>query len=214
MKLYGFWRSTATWRVRIGLAYKGLDYEVQPIHLRKGGGEQHGEAYRAMNPMEQVPLLELNEDGRVVRLTQSVAILEYLEERFPEPRLLPADPLLRARVRQLAEMVNAGIQPLQNTSTQLWVKDTLGADEKAWTRHWVGRGLTALEACVAGCAGRFSVGDSVTFADLFLVPELDFARRFLIPLDAYPTLARIDAACAELPAFQQAHADRQPDAER
>jgi maleylpyruvate isomerase len=164
--------------------------------------------------MEQVPLLELHDAGRIVRLTQSMAILEFLEERFPEPRLLPADPLLRARVRQLAEMVNAGIQPLQNTSIQLWVKDTLGADEKAWTRHWVGRGLSALEACVAESAGRFSVGDSVSFADLFLVPELDFARRFLIPLDAYPTLARIDAACAELPAFQQAHADRQPDAER
>lgn len=214
MKLYGFWRSTATWRVRIGLCYKGLDYEVQPVHLRKGGGEQHSEAFRALNPMAQVPVLEIHDGGRVVRLTQSVAILEYLEERYPEPPLLPSDRQARARARQLAEMVNAGIQPLQNTSVQLRVRDVLGADEKEWTRYWVSRGLAALEACAAESAGQFSVGDSVSVADVFLVPELAFARRSSIPLDDYPTLTRIDAACAALPAFQRAHADRQPDAER
>jgi maleylpyruvate isomerase len=211
--LYGFWRSTATWRVRIGLHYKGIDFTYQPVNLRKDGGEQNSAAYQAKNPMRQVPLLEFEEQGRLVRLTQSVAILEYLEERWPEPRLLPEGALERARARQLAEMVNAGIQPLQNTSIQLWVRDVLGADDTAWTKHWVTKGLAALEAVTAESAGRFSMGDFVSLPDLFLVPQLSFARRFSIPLHAFPTLTRIEAACEELPAFQAAHADRQPDAE-
>jgi maleylpyruvate isomerase len=211
--LYGFWRSTATWRVRIGLALKGLEHAYRPIHLAKDGGQQNSDEYRALNPMRQVPLLELEQGGRTARIAQSIAILEYLEERFPEPRLLPEDPLLRARARQLAEMINSGIQPLQNTSVQRYVRDELRADEKAWTRHWVGRGLAAVEAILAETAGRFSIGDSVSLPDLFVVPEMAFARRFGLPLDAYPTLVRVDAACSELPAFQRAHADRQPDAE-
>ena len=211
--LYGFWRSTATWRVRIALAHKGIAYDYRPIHLMRDGGEQHKDEYRSKNPLSQVPLIELEDQGRAVRITQSVAIIEYLEERWPEPALLPADRFLRARARQIAEMINSGIQPLQNTSVQRWVKDELHADEKAWTRYWVSRGLGALEAIVAESAGRFAVGDAVSVADLFLAPQLAFARRFSIPLDAYPTLVRIDATCAELPAFQRAHAKEQPDAE-
>jgi len=212
LKLYGFWRSSATWRVRIGLFYKGLAFDLQPINLVKDGGEQNSEGYRSLNPLRQVPLLEFEQEGRTVRLTQSLAILEYLEERWPEPRLLPSDPLLRAQARRLAEIVNAGIQPLQNTSVQQRVREVLGGDDKEWTRHWVTRGLGALEEATRESAGRFAVGDSVSFADLCIVPELSFARRFSIDLAPYPTLTRIDAACAELEPFQRAHAERQPDA--
>jgi maleylpyruvate isomerase len=198
--------------VRIGLSHKGLSYAYQPIDLRKNGGEQHSEGYRALNPMRQVPLLEFEEGGRTVRLTQSLAILEYLEERYPEPRLLPSEPLLRAQARRLAEIVNSGIQPLQNTSVVQWVHEALEGDEQAWTRHWVSRGLDALEAATAESAGRFAVGDAVSFGDVCIVPELAFARRCSIDLAPYPTLTRIEAACEALPAFQRAHAARQPDA--
>lgn len=210
LKLYGFWRSTATWRVRIALEYKGIGYDYEPIDLGKGIEKQHSDEYRAKNPMRQVPLIEL-ESG--FRIAQSLAIIEYLDERFPEPRILPEDPRLRARARQLAEMTNSGIQPLQNTSVQAHVKDELKADEKAWTRYWVSRGLAALEMVTAETAGKFSIGDSLSLPDIVLIPELHFARRFSIPLDAYPTLTRIEAACADLPAFVRAHADRQPDAQ-
>jgi maleylpyruvate isomerase len=211
-KLYGFWRSTATWRVRIGLEYKNIAYEYEPVNILKGDGEQNSEEYIAKNPMRQVPLLEIEAEGQTARLAQSVAILEYLEERFPEPRLLPPDPLLRARARQLAEMVNSGIQPLQNNRVQRVVRDVHKGDEMVWVHFWLGRGLAALEAETAETAGRFSIGDRVTLPDLFLVPQLYFARRFSVPLDAYPTLTRIEAACEEIPAFQRAHAERQPDA--
>ncbi len=211
-KLYGFWRSSATWRVRIGLAYKGVSYDYEPLHLRRDGGEQNTDAYGAKNPMREVPLLEFEHEGRLVRLGQSMAILEYLDETIPAPSLLPTDPWLRARCRQIAEMINAGIQPLQNTRVQLWVENELGADSRAWVRHWVTRALPALEAVVAETAGRFAVGDSLSLADLYLIPELQFARRFEIPLDAYPTLLRVEEACAVLPAFIAAHAKNQPDA--
>jgi maleylpyruvate isomerase len=162
--------------------------------------------------MRQVPLLEVDGGAGGLRIAQSLAIIEYLEERVPEPRLLPGDPLLRARARQLAEMTNSGIQPLQNTSVQGYVRDELKADEKAWTRYWVSRGLAALEVVTSETAGRFSIGDAISLPDILLVPELNFARRFSISLDPYPTLSRIEAACADLPAFARAHADRQPDA--
>jgi maleylpyruvate isomerase len=210
MKLYGYWRSSATWRVRIALACKGIAHDYQPVHLLEG--QQHSDAHRAANPMQQVPVLELEHDGRLVRLSQSLAILEYLEERFPEPALLPADPILRANVRQLAEMVNSGIQPLQNLSLTQYLRDTMHADERPFVQHWVGRGMAALEAAVAESAGRYAVGDAVTFADCCLVPQLYAARRFKVDVASFPTLLRIEAACMELPAFQRAHADRQPDA--
>jgi maleylpyruvate isomerase len=211
MKLYGFWRSTATWRVRIALRYKGIAHEYEPVNLGKNGGEQNSAAFREVNPMRQVPVLELTHANAVRRLTQSMAILEYLEEAFPDPALLPTDAFLRARARQLAEMIVSGIQPLQNTSVQRWVKDELGRDERLWTHHWVTRGLDALEPVACETAGAFLVGDAVSFADLCLVPELHFARRFGVDLAPYPTLTRIESACAKLPSFEGAHAERQPD---
>ncbi|HEU4405123.1 MAG TPA: maleylacetoacetate isomerase [Polyangiaceae bacterium] len=213
MRLYGFWRSTATWRVRIALAHKGLAYEYRPVHLRRDGGEQNRDEFLALNPMRQVPVLEFEHEGQRVRLTQSIAILELLEELYPSPPLLPASALGRARARELAELVVSGIQPLQNTAVQRWVREALGADEAAWARHWVEKGLGALERRAAESAGRFLVGDALSFADLCLVPQLYFARRFAVDLAPYPTLTRVEAACAALPAFQQAHALAQPDAE-
>jgi maleylacetoacetate isomerase len=212
MKLYSYWRSSCSWRVRIALNLKGLAYTYEAVHLLKDGGQQNTEAYRALNPMRTVPTLEFEEGGRVRRLSQSLAILEYLEERYRTPALLPDDPLLRARVRMLAEMVNSGIQPLQNLSVLQFVKNDMKGDEKVFAAHWNARGLTALEAAVKETAGRYCLGDTVSFADIFLVPQLYGARRFGVDLTPYPTLTRIEAACAELPAFQAAHPDRQPDA--
>lgn len=210
MKLYGYWRSSASWRVRIALNLKGLGYEYVPVHLVRDGGEQHGADHQARNPMRQVPVLEV-EGGRLI--SQSLAILEYLEEVHPEPALLPADPLLRAKVRQLAETMNSGIQPLHNLAVLQHVQ-SLGMDSKAWGAHWVNRGLQALEAVVAESAGRFCVGDQPTFADACLVPQLYAARRFDADLSLAPTLLRVEEACAALEAFQKAHADNQPDAQR
>jgi maleylpyruvate isomerase len=211
--LYGFWRSSATWRVRIMLGLKGIPYEYRPVNLLKDGGEQNRPDYEALNPMRQVPLLETaEEDGQVIRIAQSLAIAEYLEERFPEPRLLPGDRIARARVRQIAETINSGIQPLANTSVRLHVRDVLGADEEAWCKHWLSRGLSAVEAMVRSTVGRFSVGDAPTLADSCVVPQLFHARRFGVDVAAYETLATVERACEPLEAFARAHAERQVDA--
>lgn len=212
MKLYNYWRSSASWRVRIALELKGVPYEYAPIHLLRDGGEQHGDEHRARNPMRQVPTLEFTENGVTRRLSQSVAILEFLEERFPAPALLPADVWLRARTRQLVETVNSGIQPLQNLEPMRYVRDELKGDASAWTRHFIHRGMTALEAAAKETSGRYLVGDAVTLADLCLVPQMYAARRFGVDPNEFPTLARVEAECAAHEAFQRAHAERQPDA--
>ncbi len=209
MKLYNYWRSSASWRVRIALNLKGVAYEYVPVNLIANGGEQHGEAHRARNPMRQVPALELD-DGRV--LTQSVAIVEWLDETFATPALLPRDPYLRARARALVEVVNSGIQPLQNLEPQRYVREELKGDATAWTKHFIGRGMQALEALATETAGAFLVGDEVSFADVCLVPQMFAARRFGVDPATLPTLARIEAACAALPAFEAARPERQPDA--
>jgi maleylpyruvate isomerase len=212
MKLYGYWRSSSTWRVRIALAWKRLPHEYQAVHLVRAGGEQHSEAYRAVNPMEEVPTLELDHDGQPLRLTQSLAIIDYLEAVAPEPPLLPADAFLAARARQLAEMVNAGIQPMQNSAVLQRVKNELHGDENAWARHFITRGLAALEIVAGETVGSFLIGDEVTVADVCLVPQLYNARRQGVDLGPYPTLTRVEAACLALPAFVESHPDRQPDA--
>ncbi|MFE8602291.1 maleylacetoacetate isomerase [Archangium violaceum] len=212
MKLYSYWRSSCSWRVRIALNLKGLPYEYVPVHLVKDGGQQNSDAYRAINPMRTVPTLEVTEGGRVHRLAQSMAILEYLEERHPSPALLPAEPFLRARCRMLSEMVNSGIQPLQNLAVLQRIKAELKGDDKAWCAYWIDRGLAAFQEVALETGGTYCLGDTVSFADVFLVPQLYGARRFGVDLQPYPLLTRIEAACANLPAFQAAHADRQPDA--
>jgi maleylpyruvate isomerase len=212
LALYSYWRSSCSWRVRIGLAWKGLDWEYRAVNLLEGA--QFQPAHRARSPLGQVPCLEVEEGGRVLHLVQSMAILEWLEERFPRRPLLPADPEGRARVRALAEHVNAGTQPFQNASPLKWLREErAGLDEK-WVRHWLAFALGGLERAVAEGAGRYCHGDAVTLADLFLAPQLYGARRFGVDLAPFPTLTRVEAALRQLEAFQQAEPDRQPDAPR
>jgi maleylpyruvate isomerase len=213
MRLYGYWRSSATWRVRIALAHKNIPHEYVAVDLRRDGGEQNTPAFRAKNPMGRVPVLELELDGATRLLSESMAILELLEERWPDAPLLPRDAFLRARARQLAMLIVSGVQPLQNTGVQLYIEDVLHLDATPWIRHWVTNGLGAVETLARETAGMFAIGDAPTFADACIVPQMFFARRFAIDLAQYPTLVRIDEACAKLPAFEAAHAKRMPDAE-
>jgi maleylacetoacetate isomerase len=210
--LHGYWRSSSAYRVRIALELKGLRYRSEHVNLL--AGEQRGDAHRARNPSGYVPALEV--DGAV--LVESVAIVEWLEEAFPTPPLLPRALLDRAHARALVETINAGTQPLQN----LWVLNHFfGPDAEAkgaWARHVIARGLSAFEELVArhrgatGAGGPFSVGDAPTLADALLVPQLYNARRFQVDLAPYPHVVAIDAACAKLEAFARAHPDAQPDA--
>jgi len=212
MKLYGYFRSSAAYRVRIALNLKGLKYEHVPIHLRKG--EQRSGPYRAVNPQELVPALS---DDRGT-FTQSLAIIEYLEERYPEPPLLPDAAEARARVRAIALAIACEIHPLDNLRVLQYLTRTLGVSEDAkngWYRHWIDLGLAALESQLAGdpAAGPFCHGAAPTLADVCLVPQLANARRLPMPVDSYPTLLRIEAACNALPAFAAAAPALQPDAE-
>jgi maleylpyruvate isomerase len=208
--LQNYWRSSSSHRVRIGLAIKGLTYEYVAVNLLKR--DQDSDPFTARNPLRQVPLLEVTEDdGTTVSLTQSIAILEYLDDRFPEHPLLPSDPLRRARARQLAEIVNSGIQPFQNLSILMKVK-ALGSDEIAWAREFISKGLRAYELVATETAGAFSVGDSPTLADCCLVPQLAGARRFGVELANHSFLLRIEERCLELESFKSAAPDRQPDA--
>jgi maleylacetoacetate isomerase len=214
-RLYSYWRSSASYRVRIALALKGLPYDYLAVDLAKGGGEQNQPAYRAVNPQGRVPALET--DGRI--LTQSLAILEYLEETHPQPPLLPADAFGRARVRSLAGIVACDIQPLQNLVVTQYLRDRLGVDDatvKAWLQEWIGRGLAALEARLAHepGTGRFCHGDHPGMADACLVPQVYAAQRFGVDLARFPTVARIDATCRALAAFRHAAPEAQPDAPR
>ncbi len=211
LRLYTYWRSSSAWRVRIALALKGLGHELVPVNL--GAQEQFGDAHLSRNPMGQVPVLERVEDGRTLRITQSMAILEWLDERWPDPALLPADLDGRARVRALAEHVNSGTQPYQNAIVLKTLHDRFPGYEKEWVRTFVGRGLEALERALSdGGAGRFCHGDAPGLADCYLVPQVASARRFGVDLAPFPTVRRIDAACAALAPFQAADAERQPDA--
>lgn len=210
-RLYSYWRSSCSYRARIALAFKGVEYAYEAVDLERDGGQQRAPDYRAKNPLMQVPTLEWTEGGRVLRLSQSLAIVEWLEERHPTPPLLPDDPFERAKARQIAEMINAGIQPFQNLSMTLRL-NALGVDGVAFGRDAVERGLVAVEREVARTAGRHCVGDAVSVADVCLVPQLFNARRMGLDDAQWPTLAGIDARCAALPAFVAAHPDAQPDA--
>jgi maleylacetoacetate isomerase len=211
---YDYWRSSSGWRVRIALNIKQISVERRPVNLAPQGdvGAQHSADFRALNPMSQVPVLVIEgPPGPPRTLTQSMAILEYLEERFPAPPLLPADPWLRGRARQLGEMVNAGIQPMQNLSFLQRLHESGLAEPKQVARHHIARGLGAIEAAAGETAGTFLVGDAPTIADLYLVPQLYSGRRFNVDLSVFPRLLQIEAACAALPAFTAAHPDAQPD---
>ena len=221
--LFNYWRSSASQRVRIALGLKKLAYDYAVVNIVKR--EQHIDAHRTRNPMGQVPALEITDDDTVRTIHQSLPILEYLEERFPEVPILPRDLYLRARTRALAEIINSGIQPHQNLSTSLKLK-ALGADDIVWTQGFIIEGMIAFARASAETAGQFCVGDAPTIADCCLIPQLASARRFNVlgpagwidgakdRLDDLQRLLEIEARCLALPAFADAAPDRQPDAVR
>ncbi|TXH88293.1 MAG: maleylacetoacetate isomerase [Rhodoferax sp.] len=210
MQLYSYFRSSAAYRVRIALHLKGLAFDTIPVHLLRNGGEQHSSDYRALNPSELVPTLV----DQGLTLGQSVAILEYLEEAYPTPALLPLERSQRAQVRAVVQTIACDIHPLNNLRVLQYLETTLQQDEATraiWYRHWVTQGLQTLETLLAPVAGDFCFGDRPTLADCCLIPQMANARRFSTPLDAFPTLVRIDAHCRALPAFAAAAPEHQPD---
>jgi maleylacetoacetate isomerase len=211
MRLYNHWRASSPYRVRIALAIKGLAWEHVGVNL--SAAEQKSAAYRALNPIGLVPTLV--DDELIV--SQSLAIIEYLEERYPQPPLLPPDVAGRARVRSLALIVACEIHPLNNPRVLNYLTGTLGVSEEQkndWYRHWIAEGLAAMEAHVANepGTGLFCHGDTPTLADICLVPQLANARRYRCDLAPYPTLVAIESRCQALPAFRAALPERQPDA--
>jgi maleylacetoacetate isomerase len=214
MKLYTFFRSSASYRVRIALNLKGISCEQSPIHLRRGGGEQLTAAYKTINPQALVPALEDN--GRI--LTQSLAIIEYLDEKYPSPPLLPKDPADKAVVRSMALVIACEVHPIQNLRVLNYVKATYNqTDEQVnqWAQHWIDLGLSALQELIVAQPkrGRFCFGDTPTLADICLIPQLGNARRYGCDLSKYPAILEIEKNCAALPAFADAAPEKQPDAE-
>ena len=211
MKLYSYFRSSASYRVRIALQLKGIPFEYVPVHLVKDGGEQKRPEYLRLNPMGQVPFLQIGPD---LGISQSMAILEYLEETHPKPALLPASPHKRALVRQICEMINSGIQPIQNIGVTQQLTQRFGAGERQvaeWNRHWIAKGLEAVEQVIRRSTDGFCVGAEPTLADALLIPQVYNAHRFEVDLSPTPTVARVDARCRELEAFIKADPDHQPD---
>jgi maleylpyruvate isomerase len=209
MRLYDYWRSSAAYRVRLALNFKGLSYEQIAIDLRKGA--QREPAFLALNPQGLVPVLD--DEGAI--LTQSLPILNYLEERYPEPALLPRDSPGRAKSRAIAVAIACEIHPLNNLRVLQYLERELGLDEgqrMAWYRHWIVEGFGPLESMIARSAGEFCVGDFPSLADLCLVPQVYNARRYQCDLEPYPIIRRIDERCREIEAFERAAPERQPDA--
>jgi len=211
VKLYTYFRSSAAYRTRIALNLKELSYESIPIHLIKEGGYNRRPEYRAVNPQMKVPALTLD-NGEV--LTQSLAIIEYLDETHPSPPLLPKDPVARAKVRAAAMLIACDIHPLNNTAPLRYLKHQLKheqAEIDAWYHHWVLDGFEALETMIR--PGPYAFGNAVTLADICLVPQVFNARRLKVPLDKFPKINGVDAACLKLAAFDKARPENQPDAE-
>ncbi len=211
MKLYSYFRSSAAYRVRIALNFKGMTYETIPVHLVKDGGHNRRPEFRGVNPQMRIPTL-VAPTGDV--LIQSLAIIEYLEEIQPNPPLLPKDPIARAKVRALADIVACDIHPLNNTSPLRYLKREMHQEQSAidaWYHHWVTEGFEALEALVE--PAPYAYGKEVTMADTCLVPQVANARRLKVPLDKFPKILGIEAACLKLPAFDRARPENQPDAE-
>jgi maleylacetoacetate isomerase len=213
LRLYGFWRSSAVYRVRIALNLKGQAYETVPVHLVRDGGEQHAAAFAELNPQELVPVLK--HGHRVLR--QSLAIIDYIDETWPEPPLLPSVARDRQRVRAIAQMIACEIHPLNNLRVQKYLETTFGATEaqrEEWTRHWIVEGFQALEKVLADnpSTGTFCEGDVPTMADCCLVPQVYNAQRFKVDLAKFPTIRRINDACLEMEEFDKARPENQPDA--
>lgn len=212
MKLYGYWRSSAAYRVRIALNFKQLSYENLPVHLVKNGGEQHSAEYKALNPTELVPTLLDNE----LSLNQSLAIIEYLDQMYPQPRLLPDDAGAKAQVRALALDIACDIHPLNNLRVLQYLTGPLALSEQqkqAWVMHWLQVGFSAFEQSLAACSGKFCVGDDVSLADICLVPQVYNAKRFGMDMTAYPLINGIVEQCQQLAAFALAAPEEQADAQ-
>lgn len=205
---HGYFRSSSSYRLRIALNLKGVASEYRSVHLLRDGGEQRGAAFRALNPQGLVPALEV--DGTV--LTQSPAILEWIEETYPEPALLPSDPIERAKVRAFCAVIGCDIHPLQNLRVLQWLKAE-DVPAEPWLARVIGDGLAACEALIAGRDTRFAFGDTPSMAEVYLMPQLFSARRFNVDLSAMPRLCAIGAACDQIEAFKHAAPDQQPDAE-
>lgn len=211
MKLYGYYRSSASYRLRIILGLKNIEWQNHPVHLTKG--EQLAHAFRAINPLGLVPVLDTGESV----LSQSAAIAEYLEEKYPQPQLLPTAAVDRAKVREMFGTIGCDIHPLQNLRVLKYLRAKYGQDDEgvaAWCRHWIGNGFAAFEkmALTRSANGQYSFAENLTLADVWLVPQVYNARRFGLDLDAYPTIVSVDKYCQSLTAFAAAHPDRQPDA--
>ena len=211
MRLYSYFRSSAAYRARIALNLKGIAYETVSVHLVKDGGHNYRPEFRAINPQMRVPVLVTDQGDRLI---QSLAIIEYLDETHPEPPLLPKDSIGRAKVRALAELIACDIHPLNNTSPLRYLKNTMNQEQSAidtWYHHWILAGFEALEGLIA--AAPYACGETVTIADICLVPQVANARRLKVPLDKVPKIVAVDAACLKLPAFDRARPECQPDAE-
>ncbi len=211
MKLYSYYRSSCSWRVRAAMHLKGIEYETVPVHLVRDGGEQHTREFRRLNPMGQVPVLV---DGEQT-ISDSTAIIEYLEQLHPTPSLLPESAAEAARARRIAALISSGVQPLQNLSTAVHLKSVLNADAdtvRSWQRHWIRRGFDSLEQILSEREGQWAAGHRCGYAECFIVPQVYNARRFDLDLSDWPEIQRIDSACSTLPAFVAAHPDAQPDA--
>ena len=211
MRLYSYFRSSAAYRARIALNLKGIAYETVSVHLVKDGGHNYRPEFRAIKPQMREPVLVTDQGDRLI---QSLAIIEYLDETHPEPPLLPKDPIGRAKVRALAELIACDIHPLNNTSPLRYLKTTMNQEQSAidtWYHHWILAGFEALEGLIA--AAPYACGETVTIADICLVPQVANARRLKVPLDKFPKIVAVDAACLKLPAFDRARPECQPDAE-
>ncbi|KAK4009914.1 probable maleylacetoacetate isomerase 2 [Daphnia magna] len=202
--LYSYFRSSCSWRVRIALELKEIDYEYKAVHLVKGGGQQNADDYKVLNPMAQVPSLTIGEKV----FTQSIAIMEYLEESYPSKPLLPQDTFQRFKVREICEIIGSGIQPLQNLAV---LKQFEESKQKDWASKWIVKGLIALEKVLEGTSGKYCVGDDITLADCCLVPQLYNARRFEVNVEQFPNVVRVEKNLEILEPFIKAHPNRQPD---
>ncbi|XP_062597851.1 maleylacetoacetate isomerase-like [Saccostrea cucullata] len=206
--LYSYFRSSCAWRVRIALNIKGIQYEYRAVNLIKDGGMQRKDEYTTVNPMQQVPALIM--DGAT--LTQSISIMEYLEEKYPTNAIMPKDPLQRAKVREICELIASGIQPIQNLIVLQKVEKLSSAEEKSeWARFFIEKGFIALETILGECAGKYCVGDTVTMADICLVPQVGNAKRFSADMSKFPLISKINEELEKIEAFQKASPFKQPD---
>lgn len=211
LDFFGYFRSSSAFRVRIALNLKKVPHNYHAVHLINNGGEQRKEEYRKINPMGEVP--GIHDNG--FSLGQSMAILFYLDDKFPDPRLFPSDPQQKARVIELCEFINSGIQPLHNLIVQQELEKRYGVDsvgKEDWIQHWIRRGLTTVERTLVQTAGSFSVGGQVSAVDCYLVPQYRASQRFGMDLTSFPTVTRVAESCLKLEAFQKAEAKNQPDA--